>query len=378
MAEKHHQAILGLDTCLKFELLTIVEENICATTTQQSMPETGKITTEWVLREYKDLFEGLDQLPGEVHLDIGSTVKPVQLPLRRIPEPIKEKVRVELEQLCRDGIIEPVTEPSLWISALLVVKRQDSRIRICLDPVHLNRALLRSHYRMQTIDDILPKLSNAKVFSTVDAKNGFWLLKLDAESSKLTTFETSFGRFRWLRCPFGLNVLPEIFGARMHEALQVLHGIACIADDVLIFGSGDTVEEAQIDHDKNFVALLKRCREMGIRLNKEKLQLNKEVTRFMGHELSKHGLQPDRRKVAAISEMEPPKDEQALMRMLGTAGFLARFCPGYSEITAVLRELLNKDAEFRWNDDTHGAAWRRLKAMLTSAPVLQYYMYDVK
>jgi len=69
-------------------------------------------------------------------------------------------------------------------------------IRICIDPKSLNKALLRDHYPLPTIDDVLPKLANAKVFSTVDAKNAFWHLALDEESSKLTTFETPFGKFR--------------------------------------------------------------------------------------------------------------------------------------------------------------------------------------
>ena len=93
----------------------------------------------------------------------------------------------------------------------------------------------------------------------------------------------------------------------------------------------------------------------------------------MGYELTKQGLQPDSRKLIAISEMAPPVDKQALLRMLETAEFLARVCPGYSEVASVLRQLLNEDSEFRWIDDTHGAAWRRLKNILISAPVLQYY-----
>jgi len=255
----------------------------------------------------------------------------------------------------------------------LVVTRPDGRIRLCLDPKPLNKALLRCHFRIRTIDDILPQLAKAKVFSTCDAKNGFWLLKLDAESSKLTCFETPFGRFRWLRLPFGVKSAPELFAAKMQEALHGLNGVACIADDILTYGCGDTIEEAQKDHDRNFMAMLDRCRLKGIRLNKQKLQICREVTRYMGHELTCTGLQPDSRKVTAINEMQPPADRQGLMRMLGTSGFLARFCPAYSETTAVLRELLCKDNKYRWNDDTHGAAWRKLKVLLTTAPVLQYY-----
>jgi hypothetical protein len=113
---------------------------------------------------------------------------------------------------------------------------------------------------MQTIDDILPQLAKAKVFSTCDAKNGFWLMKLDSESSKLTCFETPFGRFRWLRMPFGVKPAPELFAAKMHDALRGLNGVACIADDILTYGCGETVEEAKKDHDRNFIAMLERCR----------------------------------------------------------------------------------------------------------------------
>ena len=58
---------------------------------------------------------------------------------------------------------------------------------------------------MKTIDDILPDLNNAKVFSILDAKNGFWHVELEEESSYLTTFNTSFGRYKWLRMPFGIS-----------------------------------------------------------------------------------------------------------------------------------------------------------------------------
>jgi len=149
------------------------------------------------------------------------------------------------------GIITRVTEPSSWVSALLVVAKPDGRIRLCIDPKPLNKALKRARYRMPTIEDVLLQLAGAKVFSTVDAKDGFWHLKLDDESSRLTTFETPFGRYRWLRLPFGVSPAPELFQARMHDALAGLKGIACIADDILIAGSGDTEAEAIADHNRN-------------------------------------------------------------------------------------------------------------------------------
>jgi len=69
---------------------------------------------------------------------------------------------------------------------------------------------------MPVIEEILPKLHNAKVFSVLDAKDGFWQIKLTKESSNLTCFNTPFGRYKWLVMPFGLNCAPEEFQKRMH------------------------------------------------------------------------------------------------------------------------------------------------------------------
>ena len=363
----HQQPILGLDACLEFELLAVREENICA------LQPPSPLTMDDILAEYGDLFEGLGEMPGEVHLDVDETVPPVQMPLRRLPIPIKDKVEQELNKMCTDGIIERVNGPSKWLSALLVVSKPSGKIRICIDPKPLNRALQRRRYRMPTIDDVLPLLTKAKVFSLLDAKNGFWQLKLDEASSDLTHFGTAFGRFKWLRLCFGISPAPEIFQARIHEALEGLNGVACIADDILVFGSGDDLIDAQNDHDRNLIALLQRCREQGIKINREKVQLNRPTTTFMGHELSASGLRADPRKIEAIRQMPPPTDRAAVMRLLGVCTYLSRFVPNFSEATAKIRELLPATAEFHWDSALHGAAFEKLKDLLSSAPVLQYY-----
>lgn len=229
---------------------------------------------------------------------------------------------------------------------------------------------------MPTIDDVLPELNKARVFSTIDAARGFHNLVLDQESSELTTFATPFGFYRWKRLCFGISPAPEIFQARMHQLISGLNGVACIADDFLIYGCGDTQEEAQLDHDKNLIALLDRCRERNLHLNKDKLQIKNHSTTFMGHELTIEGLKPDRRKIQAIVDMPAPTDRSSLMRLLGMATYLAKFVPNFSEVTAKLRELLPRDTEFVWNDQIHGTALRKLKDILVTPSVLQYY--DIK
>ena len=100
----------------------------------------------------------------------------------------------------------------------------------------------------------------SRVFSTVDVAQAFNHLCLDRESAALTTFEMPFGRYRWKRLCFGITPAPEIFQAKMHQVIGGLKGVACIADDMLVYGCGDTDEQALIDHDKKMIALLDRCR----------------------------------------------------------------------------------------------------------------------
>ena len=148
---------------------------------------------------------------------------------------MRDKIEAELHLLESMGVIAPVTEPTKWVSALLVVAKANGSVRLCLDPKPLNAALKRVPYCMPTLQDILPQLQKVKVMSSVDAKDGFFHCVLDHESSMLTTMETPFGRWRWLRLPFGTSPSPEIFQSRLATALSGLQGIAYIADDILIF-----------------------------------------------------------------------------------------------------------------------------------------------
>ena len=98
-------------------------------------------------------------------------------------------------------MIEKVVEDTDWVSAMVVNKKSNGKIRLCLDPQPLNKDLKRCHYPIPTIEDVLADLANAKVFTKLDCKNGYWQVKLDKDSSTQTTFNTPFGRYKWTRMP---------------------------------------------------------------------------------------------------------------------------------------------------------------------------------
>jgi len=110
-----------------------------------------------------------------------------------------------------------------------------------------------------------------------------------------------------------------------------------------------------------------------VKLNRQKLKLNRPSTVFCGCELTRDGALPDQRKVVAILNMPLSSDRQGMMWLLGMACYLTKFCPNFSSITAPIRSLLVKDNKFCWHPDVHGAAFDALKSLLVSAPVLAYF-----
>ena len=366
------QPLLSGETCTNMGLITVHAAN-----SVDIPPSAAAAVPQDILTEYKDVFEGLGCLPGEYHLEVDPNITPVKHTPRRVAIPLKAELKVHIEELERMQVLKKVTEPTDWISSEVVV-RKGNKLRLCIDPKDLNKALKRSHYPMPTIEEILPELSKAKVFSVADARNGFWQVKLDAPSSYLTTFWTPFGRYRWLRMPFGIATAPEEYQRRQHEALEGLPGIYVIADDILITGQGETREEALQDHDHNLIALLKRAREVNLKLNPKKLKLRLPEVPYIGHLLTSSGVKPDPEKVRAVQEMPNPDGRtnaekvKAVQRFLGFVNYLAKFVPHLADECEPLRRLTDKEADWVW-EKHHQDAFDRVKQLVADYPVLRYY-----
>ena len=210
------------------------------------------------------------------------------------------------------------------------------------------------------------------MFSTVDAKNGFWHVELDDDSSRLTTFNSPFGRFCWRRLHFGLCSAPEEFQRRLNRALDSLTGVLTIHGDILVFGEGSTVEEALTDHDNNFHSLMQRCQEQNIKLNQDKVNLRRKEVPFMGHVISEKGPQVDPAKVKAVLEMPTPNDVASVRRFIGFTNYLSKFLPRLSDALEPLRKLTSSDVEWFWTD-MHDSAVRQVKLLVTKAPVLKFF-----
>ena len=186
--------LLRTETAQKMNLLVVQHQNILQPDHQT--PEIiedsmNSLTEEQVLAEYADLFKGLGKIEGKLHLEVDETVPPVVMPPRRVPVAVKEKLREELDRLESLGVLEKEDKPTQWVSSMVATQKPSGKVRVCIDPQRLNQALKRRHYPLPVIEDILPELSKARVFTKADLKDGFLQIQLDDASSKLTTFQTA-------------------------------------------------------------------------------------------------------------------------------------------------------------------------------------------
>ena len=172
-------------------------------------------TKEYTLHEYADIFKGVGTLPGgPYHIRLKDSYKPVQHPPRSVPLGMQSAYKAELDRLVKEGIITEVHEHTEWINSIVPVMKEHSSLRLCLDPKDLNKATERNQWYARTLDDILPELAQSKHFTVKDATSGFWHKLLDFRSSLLTTINTLWGKYRWLRMPFGLNVSEGVFAGK--------------------------------------------------------------------------------------------------------------------------------------------------------------------
>ena len=172
--------------------------------------------------------------------------------------------------------------------------------------------------------------------------------------------------------PFGIKSAPEEFQRRLDECLEGLENIAVIHDDIVIFGSGETTEEATASHDVAFKALLDRCRERGLKLNKKRLRFKLSKVAYMGHILGSEGLQADPENIQAIQNMPRPTDAHGIQRLIGVVTYLSKLLPRLRTVCEPLRRLTDSNSVFDWLPQ-HEDAFVSIKEPTTQAPVLRYF-----
>lgn len=364
-----HESILGdkasEDLGLVKRIYQINSDNIKIDNQIKMLSQSEGSTS--IVNKYATVFKGHGTLPYTYKIQLKEDAKPVVHAPRRVPAPLKEGLKKELNRMTQMGVIERVEEPTDWVNSITCVKKRNSpELRVCLDPKDLNENIKREHYQIPKREEILSDMAGAKYFSKLDASHGFWQLKLDPESSRYTTFNTPFGRYCFLRLPFGIKSAPEIFHRAMESIIEGLEGTRVYIDDIVVWGN------TKQQHDERLEKLLQRVKKYGLKLKREKCLVGVTEMTFLGDKLTANGVLPDKTKVQAILNMPAPTDKKGVLRAMGMVNFLGKFIPNLSSKTKCLRELLHHNVAFEWTTK-HEKEWKELKRTVTAEPVLTYF-----
>ena len=164
--------LLGLPAIKGLHLLSVLYNLECYPTTA-------------IKQEFPSLFTGLGTLQGNYEIQVKQDAQLFSLgTARNIPLPLRHKVKQELDMMEAQRVISKVQQPTPWCTGMVVVKKKNRGVRICINLKPLNRYVLREHHPLPKVDNILGQLTGATVFSKLDANSGFWQVPL-AEKSRL-------------------------------------------------------------------------------------------------------------------------------------------------------------------------------------------------
>ena len=305
--------------------------------------------------------------------------RPFKQRYRRIPPSMYEEVRSHLHHLLDMGIIRPSHSP--YSSNVVLVKKKDGSLRLCVDYRQLNKITKKDNYALPRIEDLLDCLSGSDFFSVVDMKSGYYQVDILSEHKERTAFSVGpLGFYEYNRMPFGLTNSPATYQRLMEDCLADLNlKVCCIfIDDVIVFGK--TYEE----HLENLRLVFQRIREANLKLAPHKCEFFKRRVKYVGHVVSKEGIEIDQQKVDAVINWPKPTTPEQVRRFLGFVGYYRRFIQNFSRVSRPLTDLMptphskrskkkksTTKKEWKWNKE-QDTAFETLKQHLISARILGY------
>ena len=294
-------------------------------------------------------------------------INPIASLPRRIPQAYEDKVDALVEDLLKSGIIEESESP--WNSPVVIVKKKNGDIRMCIDYRRLNMNTERPIYLIPDSKQIFDCLSGNAYFSTIDFSQGYYQVEMNNKDAEKTAFTTRTGHYHFLRMPFGLSSAPATFQKLMNKMLNEENWYSCLIylDDIIIFGKNED------EHNARLRKILSKIREAGLKLSPFKCEFSLTEINFLGHTICKEGIKTDINKVKIISNWPKPTKENELVSFLGFCSYYRKFIKNYADLTASLEKICKKKSKDNliWTPEAE-KDFESLKQCLTSPPILSF------
>ena len=180
--------------------------------------------------------------------------------------------------------------------------------------------------------------------SIIDASSGYHNIRLDMQSSYLTTLACPFGRYQYKCQLFGAALVDDMFQCKIEEISNDMPNLFGIAD-ILVIG----YKKDGADHDEAVYNVLRQCQDVNLKLDKDKCHFRCTSILFFGKVVSREGVQPGLQKVRAHAEMPASKNKRELQAFLGIVNYLGKFSPGTAEACEPLQKLTSSRMNWTWN-----------------------------
>ena len=283
--------------------------------------------------------------------------------LYNISKPERETMEKYINESLAAGIIRPSSSP--LGAGFFFVGKKDGSLRPCIDYRGLNQITVKNKYPLPLLASAFEPVQGATVFTKLDLRNAYHLLRIRDGDEWKTAFKTPLGQFEYLVMPFGLTNAPACFQALVNDVLRDFLNVFVFVyiDDILIYSKDLT------EHKKHVRLVLQRLLENKLFVKAEKCEFHQPSVTFLGFVLEGGQVKPSEDKIKAVLEWPVPENRKQLQRFLGFANFYRRFIRNYSQTALPLTSLTSVKKTFQWSPEAQ-TAFDKLKMLFSRAPVL--------
>lgn len=249
---------------------------------------------------YEDVFS--EELAGEIpahaahdyKIELLSNTQPPYRPIYNLSEKELKVLREYIHAALEKGWIRPSTSPTG--APILFVPKKDGSLRLCVDYRGLNEVTVRDRYPLPLVNEILDRLSGAKIYTKLDLRDAYHRIRIRKGDEWKTAFRTRYGQFEYRVMPFGLANAPVTFQAYINRALAPMLDVYAIVylDDILIFSEG---EEQHVEHVKT---VFERLRKFQLYAKASKCEFYTRKVEYLGFIVTPTGIEMDPKRVELI------------------------------------------------------------------------------
>uniref|UniRef100_A0A3B3HPI5 Gypsy retrotransposon integrase-like protein 1 n=1 Tax=Oryzias latipes TaxID=8090 RepID=A0A3B3HPI5_ORYLA len=283
--------------------------------------------------------------------------------LYNLSGPEKSAMENYIQEALSLGHIRPSSSPVG--AGFFFVEKKDKSLRPCIDFRELNQITVKDKYSLPLLESVFDSVQQAKIFSKLDLRNAYHLVRMRDGDEWKTAFNTPLGHYEYLVMPFGLTNAPAVFQRLVNDVLRdfLNRFVFVYLDDILVFSTD------QSQHEHHVRLVLERLLENQLYVKAEKCEFHVSSIPFLGYIIEAGNIRPDPAKIEAVTQWEIPQTRKKLQQFLGFANFYRRFIRNYSSIAAPLTQLTSINKVYAWNPEAD-AAFRKLKSLFVSAPIL--------